>query len=143
MSRLQPIEHKSWRSIRLVLFTCSILASLALASDGDSRRVDSLAAKLRCNCGCDEILAECSHTKCETKKSLKNELADAIRQGQADEQILDLMSTRHGAMIRLTPAFKGFNTLLWIVPVALGLFGFAFVLLGRFWPKRHPIEEEE
>lgn len=129
---------KSWGSIRLSLLTGAILVSLALATDADSHRVDSLAAKLRCNCGCQDILAECSHMKCETKRSLNIELANAIQQGQTDEQILDLMGTRHGATILLTPTFAGFNTLLWIVPIALGLFGFALVLFGRLWSKRQP-----
>jgi cytochrome c-type biogenesis protein CcmH/NrfF len=132
-----------WRSIRLSLLTGAILVSLALAIDPDSQRMESLSAKLRCSCGCEDILAECSHAKCETKRSLKNELADAIHQGQTDEQILDLMGTRHGATILLTPAFKGFNTLLWIVPIALGLFGFALVLFRRLWSKRLPTDRAE
>lgn len=74
--------------------------------------------------------------KCETKRSLNNELGDAIQQGRTDEQILHLMGTRHGATILLTPTFEGFNTLLWIVPIALGLFGFALVLFGRLRSKR-------
>jgi cytochrome c-type biogenesis protein CcmH len=118
-----------------------MLASLALAFQGDSQRVESLAAKLRCNCGCGDVLAECSHTKCESRGSLKHELADAIQKGQTDEQILELMGTRHGATIRLTPAFKGFNTLLWIVPITLSLLAFAFVLFGRLRPRRQQIDK--
>ena len=137
---LKPIDHKSWGPVRLSLLTFAMLASLALASGVDSPRVESLAAKLRCTCGCGDILAECSHTKCETKRSLKNELADAIQQGQNDEQILEVMGTRHGATMLLTPAFKGFNTLLWIVPVALGLLGFVVVLFSQLKSKRHPTE---
>ncbi len=96
----------------------------------------TFAARLRCNCGCAEILAECSHPKCESKGSLKHELADAIQQGQTDEQILELMGTRHGATVLLTPAFKGFNALLWIVPITLSLLAFAFVLFGRLRSRR-------
>jgi len=117
------------RTQRSILLAVVMLASLALA--GDSDRVESLTTKLRCSCGCGDVLAECSHTKCTTKVSLKQELADATQHGQTDEQILDLMGTRHGATILLTPAFRGFNTLLWIVPIALSLFGFVFVLFWR------------
>ena len=117
------------RTQRSILLAVVMLASLALA--GDSDRVESLTTKLRCSCGCGDVLAECSHTKCTTKVSLKQELADATQHGQTDEQILELMGTRHGATILLTPAFRGFNTLLWIVPIALSLFGFVFVLFWR------------
>ena len=126
------------RTQRSILLAVVMLASLALA--GDSDRVESLTTKLRCSCGCGDVLAECSHTKCTTKVSLKQELADATQHGQTDEQILELMGTRHGATILLTPAFRGFNTLLWIVPIALSLFGFVFVL---FWRLRSTRQETD
>ena len=119
-----------------VLAAVALLASLTVAMHGDSSRVDSLAGKLRCTCGCGDVLAECSHTKCETKASLKGELAAAILQGQSDEQIVDMMGARHGATILLTPAFKGFNTLLWIVPIALSVVGVTLVVFGRIWSRR-------
>ncbi len=127
------------RTQRSILLAVVMLASLALA--GDSDRVESLTTKLRCSCGCGDVLAECSHTKCTTKVSLKQELADATQHGQTDEQILDLMGTRHGATILLTPAFRGFNTLLWIVPIALSLFGFVFVLFWRLQSTRQKTDK--
>ena len=122
---------RTFSSTLLRLLAVATLVSLALALNADSRRVQSLAAKLHCNCGCGDILDECSHTKCEAKASLKHELGDAIEQGQTDQQILEQMGARHGATILLTPPFKGFNTMLWIVPIALSLLGSAFVLLLR------------
>jgi hypothetical protein len=40
------------RSIRLRLLAIAMLVSLAFALDSDSHRVESLAGKLLCNCGC-------------------------------------------------------------------------------------------
>jgi cytochrome c-type biogenesis protein CcmH/NrfF len=126
---------KPFRSTLLRLLALATLVSPALALNADSPRLESLAAKLHCNCGCGDILKECSHSKCESRGNLKHELADAIQQGQTDDQILELMGTRHGATILLTPPFKGFNTMLWIVPIVLGVLGLAFVLLGRLRSK--------
>ena len=126
---------------RSILLAVAMLASLALALDGDSHRVESLAGKLRCNCGCGDVLSECSHTQCTAKGSLKRELAEATQHGQTDEQILELMGTRHGAAILLTPPFRGFNTLLWIVPITLSLFGFVFVLFGRLRSTRQETDK--
>jgi cytochrome c-type biogenesis protein CcmH/NrfF len=53
------------------------------------------------------------------------------------------MGARHGATILLTPRFKGFNTMLWIVPIGVSLFGFAFVLWGQFRSKRQPIDKAQ
>lgn len=91
--------------------------------DGDARRLQTLATKMLCNCGCGEVLAECSHKECTTKVGLRQEIAAKLQQGETDEQILDDMGARHGAAILLTPTFKGFNTLLWIVPIVLSLVG--------------------
>jgi cytochrome c-type biogenesis protein CcmH/NrfF len=63
-------------------------------------------------------------------------LADAIQQGLTPEQILELMGTRHGATVLLTPAFKEFNALLWIVPITLSLLAFAFVLFEQLRSRR-------
>jgi cytochrome c-type biogenesis protein CcmH/NrfF len=134
---------RTLRSTPLRLLAAATLVFLALALNADSPRVQSLAAKLRCSCGCGDILDECSHPKCEARASLKRELADATQQGQTDQQILEAMGARHGATILLTPAFKGFNTILWIVPIAMGLFGFAFVLWGRFRSKRQQIDKAQ
>jgi len=125
---------RTFHSMPLSLLAVATLVCLALATD--SPRVESLAAKLHCSCGCGDLLKECSHSKCETRGSLKHELVDAIQQGTTDEQILELMSARHGAAILLTPPFKGFNRMLWIVPITLSLLAFAFVLLGRLRSKR-------
>jgi cytochrome c-type biogenesis protein CcmH/NrfF len=108
-----------------------ILVPLGMGSVGDADRVQLLAAKLLCNCGCGEILAECSHTECKTKIALKKEIAAAVQQGNTDEQILDEMGARHGSTILLTPAFRGFNTLLWIVPVAMAVLGLGAVIFRR------------
>ena len=125
------------KTLRLTLVRLLALVMLVpLAFAADLQRVESLATKLRCSCGCGEILQECSHPKCETKIGLKRELGDAIQRGQTDAQILEGMGTRHGAAVLLTPAFKGFNTMLWIVPIGVILFACVFFLLGRLRSKR-------
>jgi cytochrome c-type biogenesis protein CcmH/NrfF len=95
-----------------------VLVPIALAFDSDAPRLRSLAAKMRCNCGCGDVLAECSHPECKTREPLKQEIARALQQGKSDEQVLEAMGARHGATILLVPPFRGFDMLLWIVPIA-------------------------
>lgn len=134
---------RTLRPSLLSLLAFATLVSLALAQDADSHRLESLATKLHCTCGCGEILQECSHPKCEARGGLKRELADAIQQGQTDDQILELMSTRHTATILQTPPFKGFNTMLWIVPITVCLFALAFALFGRLRSRRRDIDKNQ
>jgi hypothetical protein len=53
--------------LRHTLLSVVMLASLALALDGDSARMQSLTTKVFCNCGCGEVLAQCSHLECKTR----------------------------------------------------------------------------
>ena len=49
------------------------LVSLSFALDDTSARLKSVSQKLFCNCGCGEVLAECSHLECKNKTTLKQE----------------------------------------------------------------------
>jgi len=108
-----------------------LLASLTFALNGESDRLKSLSRKVYCNCGCGDILAECAHAECKTKGPLKQEILSAVDGGMSDERILDLMGTKHGAAILVVPAFRGFNTLLWIVPVTVGLISIGALFVTR------------
>lgn len=112
-----------------------VLGTLALAVDSDAPRVRSLAAQMHCNCGCGDILSECSHAECKAKESLKQEIAAAFKQGKTDEQVLEAMGARYGATILLTPPFHGFDMLLWIVPIAGAVIGVG-VFAWRYLPRK-------
>ncbi len=104
--------------LRHTFLTVVVLASIALALDGDPVRAQSLTTKVFCNCGCREVLAECSHLECKPRVSLKREIGAAVVQGKSDDRILDDLGTKYGATILVVPAFRGFDALLWIVPIA-------------------------
>ena len=127
----EPVAHGAV-PLRHTFLTVVVLASIALALDGDSVRVQSLTTKVFCNCGCREVLAECSHLECKTRVPLKREIASAILQGKSDDRILDDLGTKYGGTILVVPAFRGFDALLWIVPIAAALFALV-VFVWRRW----------
>jgi cytochrome c-type biogenesis protein CcmH/NrfF len=51
------------------------------------------------------------------------EITTAANAGKTDEQILESLASHYGKNILLTPTFHGFDTLLWIVPVAVVVVG--------------------
>ena len=122
-------------SIRIKLMMVVVLVTLASALDGDAPRIRSLAEKMLCNCGCGDVLAECSHAECKTKGPLKQEIAAAIQQGKTDDQVLEAMGTRYGASILRTPPFRGFDMLLWIVPIAGAVIA-VVVFAWRYLPRK-------
>ena len=109
-----------------------LLASMALAFDGDSVREQSLTKRVFCNCGCREVLAECSHAECNAREPLKREIASAMLQGKSDDRILGDLGAKYGAAILVVPAFRGFDALLWVVPVAVALIAL-LVFVWRRW----------
>ena len=109
-----------------------LLASMALALDGDSVREQSLTKRVFCNCGCREVLAECSHAECNAREPLKREIASAMLQGKSDDRILGDLGAKYGAAILVVPAFRGFDALLWVVPIAVALIAL-LVFVWRRW----------
>jgi cytochrome c-type biogenesis protein CcmH len=122
--------------LRRVLLTLTILASLALASDADPARIRAIATKMFCNCGCSEILNECSHPECTRKDPLKKEIAAALLAGKSDDVILDAMGTKYGATILAVPSFRGFNMLLWIVPAGAAIVSILVMIWRRWSPAK-------
>lgn len=104
-----------------------LLASFALAAGDDAPRLHSLTTKVFCNCGCGEILAECSHVECKARVPLKQEIASSVLQGKTDDDILGDLEKKYGSTILAVPSFRGFNVLLWIVPIAGVLISLAVV----------------
>jgi cytochrome c-type biogenesis protein CcmH/NrfF len=119
-------------SLRRSFLIVLVLASIALALDGDPVRERSLTKRVFCNCGCREVLAECSHAECNARTPLKREIASAILQGKSDDRILNDLGMKYGSTILVVPGFRGFNTLLWIVPIAAALIA-GVSLVWRRW----------
>jgi cytochrome c-type biogenesis protein CcmH/NrfF len=102
--------------MRGAFFAILMLGAACFAAE-DSPRLRALTEKLMCNCGCGEHLGDCSHKQCERKPVLRQEISAAIKQGKTDDQIVNMLADKYGSDILLAPRFRGFDTLLWIVPV--------------------------
>ena len=118
-------------SLPRALFAIMLLAALHLLADADQSRLHALSAKVKCDCGCGAILGECPHQVCKRRPVLKQELSDGIGSGNTDEQILKAFSASHGAAMLVVPLFVGFDKLLWIVPIIVGVLAAAVVVVYR------------
>ena len=102
--------------MRIVVFSLLLLAS-SMAQDANSLRAEKLSRKVLCSCGCRELLNECSHKQCERRPAMRRTIAAALAEGKSDDQVLVAISQTYGSDVLVVPAFHGFNTLLWIVPL--------------------------
>lgn len=112
----------------------------AIASNDTSTRVESIAAKMYCNCGCGQMLSECSHVQCNRKAALKQEIADGIARGENDGVILDQMGAKYGATILAAPPFRGVNIVLWIFPPALAVIAVGVMML--LWKNSRKLQRQ-
>jgi cytochrome c-type biogenesis protein CcmH/NrfF len=48
---------------------------------------------------------------------MQRTIAQAIAEDKTDDQVLAVVGQAYGSDILVVPAFQGFNTLLWIVPL--------------------------
>lgn len=106
-----------------------LLASIRLLGASEADRVQSLAQKVKCDCGCGEVLGECSHRECTRRPKLKQEITDAVLYGRSDDQILQQFAAAYGTAVLVTPRFQGFDMMLWGVPIAAAILVLAIVLL--------------
>lgn len=116
--------------VRIILIAIALAAVAAMAGD-DAARVHTLATKVFCNCGCSEILAECSHPDCKTRVPLKQKISSLVQSGKTDDETLGEMEKEYGATILVVPNFRGFNILLWAVPVGAGIVAVAIFIWKR------------
>lgn len=108
-------------NVPAAIFGFLILTSVHLIGDSDAGRLRSLSQKIKCDCGCGDVLAECAHAECKRRPMLKKEISDAVLKGESDDEVLKHLVAVHGTTILVTPMFRGFDMALWLVPVLLGI----------------------
>jgi cytochrome c-type biogenesis protein CcmH len=121
-----------------VKFSQALLLAIAVcfslgASDAPSR-LYNLSHRTMCTCGCAEILGECNHVGCSESTEELGIIRSGISGGLSDQQILDTMVARYGAVVLAAPTTHGFNLVAWIAPFAVlaaGILG--VVLLVKHW----------
>ena len=126
------LRDSSRKLLCRTLLVAMALASVTSALGNDAPRLHSLTTKVSCNCGCGDILAECSHPECKRRGPLKQEITLAMRNGKRDDEILGVLENKYGATILVVPRFRGFNILLWIVPIAGGVVALT-IFVWRSW----------
>ena len=120
---------KAGQAICLAVAVCFSLG----ATDASSRYND-LSHKTMCTCSCAQILGECNHVGCSASTEELGLVRDGINGGQTDQQILDSMVAKYGAVVLAAPTKQGFDVVAWIAPVAVFLAGLlGTILLVRHW----------
>ncbi|BDY03531.1 cytochrome c-type biogenesis protein CcmH [Ferrimonas sp. YFM] len=119
--------------MRVVVLFCLSLLCLPLhaaASDGNdlSQRVERLATSLRCPASVNQTLAD---SEAAIAFELKGLIAQQLKEGRQEEQVVQYLVERYGEQIRYQPGLAGATAPLWLMPVLL----VGLLLMVVVWPR--------
>ena len=123
------------RSFRLwcVALVCVVAVVLisAPSATGQQSRILHLETLVKCP-ACEDISVLQSNAT--SAVAVRHEIAQRVRAGASDSQILTSLEATYGTSILLSPSTSGLGSLLWLVPVAALV---AMLFAGvRLWRRR-------
>lgn len=107
------------------------------------KKVDSIADKLMCQCGCGLTVFNCGHAmSCTIAPQMEEQIGRMLDEGKSTDDILDYFVGIYGEKVLAAPKKSGFGLSAWVTPFA-GM-GAGVVLLGILlysWGRRRPGKE--
>ena len=131
----------SWIAFLLtfIILSTAVNVSTAAESEDFSDRFRKLSDELRCPT-CQGLSVNDSEAG--FSNSIKDKISELMKNGNSDEEILAYFVERYGEWILRSPAKRGFNLVLWILPGAGILIGLFIVLFRSKRWVRQPKHEE-
>ena len=93
--------HK-WKSSFLIAIMM-VAAVGQTATEMDSPKINRIASKLKCNCGCNQTMACVMPPGCPVCKMNKAKMVNMQKSGMSDQQILDQYVAENGKDILVIP----------------------------------------
>jgi cytochrome c-type biogenesis protein CcmH len=122
------ITISGWQRAGLSLFCCALFLLAAPLSHGQqTARAKALGAQLKCVCNCNQVLTACNHVGCTYSHAMLKELDERVARGDSDSLILQSFVQEYGPQVLTDPPRKGFNWLVWILPIAAPLLAFFMI----------------
>lgn len=122
--------------VSLIPILLIVILSLSPAK-ANAATVSDISKLFICQCGCNMVLANCSHVECGSREAMTTLIKQKMDQGQTDEQITQFFVTQYGEQVLSAPPKRGFNLLAWVTPfAAIMLGGGVIYILLKKWVKR-------
>lgn len=120
-----------------ILFLTAVLLSLAgtaLAQTPTPNQINAVAKDLWCPLCNGVRLDNCELQAC---IQMKEVIAQKLMAGESKEQIKTYFVQQYGEVVLGAPANEGFNRLVWLLPVLIGVVGAGWLaFLVRSWMRR-------
>ena len=120
-----------------IIFATMLLALVPVAGAQQTDRAKSIGQRLKCVCGCNEVLTACNHVGCTYSYKMLSELDDRVARGDSDGVIVQSFIQEYGQEVLVDPPKKGFTSLVWIAPILLPILAFFLIWeMVRRWRHR-------
>ncbi len=115
-------EPWSKNSVLIFLITFMLLLT---ASYGYALNRSEIESELMCNCGCGDVLVNCT---CGESEELRGIIGNMIDEGKSKDEIIDAFVARFGDVILSAPPKRGFNLIAYIMPFVGLLLGITILI---------------
>jgi cytochrome c-type biogenesis protein CcmH len=124
--------------ISVVLAVLFVLALIEVVpAQVVSPEVRKISERFVCQCGCNEQLSVCAMLNCGSATPLRAEIAELLKQGKSEKEIVDIFVTKYGKGILAAPTTQGFDLAAWTLPFAMLFLGLVLIyFLIKAWAKR-------
>ena len=115
----------------LTLGLAGLLVAEVKTTDPVTIKVREIGKGLKCQCGCAYTVADCNMLYCHFRDPVNEDLAELVKAGLADGDILSKIYAKYGDVLRTEPVAVGFGAVGWVMPfvaLALGLIAAPFVV---------------
>ncbi len=133
--------------VAVLLALLAAAPALAL-TPAQTERAHALSLRLKCMCGgCNDTVGTCNHSggafagPCATAQAMLKEIDQRVGRGESDDLILQDFVQEYGPGVLISPPAKGFDWLVWVLPVLLPVLAF-FLVWGivRRWRRRAALQ---
>lgn len=104
------------------------------------QRTHDVAAQLKCPVCQNESVADSPST---ISQQMRGVIRQQLQAGRSEQQIVQYFEDRYGPQIILSPPWRGFSLLIWLVPIVLFLAGIGTLfLIVRDWRQAVPTRDK-
>ncbi len=117
-----------------LLLSFLLLGILSASPVGADSTVADISKELVCQCGCNMVLSNCSHSSCISREAMTAFIEQELDRGQSKAEIIDSFVRQYGEQVLSAPPKRGFNLMVWVLPPgALVLGGGVVYVVLRAW----------
>jgi cytochrome c-type biogenesis protein CcmH/NrfF len=128
-----------WGLPRIVVVIFSLHLPSLLFAQVFPPEVKKASEAFVCQCSCNHQLSACGMLNCGSATPLRQEIAEHLKKGETQQQIVDAFVSKYGKVILSAPTTQGLDLAAWVTPFLVLAIGLILVYgVIKAWVQRRP-----